>query len=316
MFFASLSLTLLLVACNIGGTKEGKDGKILPLTGLQGESEGENRAVAVTISNHPSARPQSGLAEADIVYEVLMEGDITRFLAIFQSEKPQEIGPVRSARDYLIQLSQGYDSMYVAHGYSPSAKEMLDSGKIDQINGIQHDGTLFERSSDRKPPHNSYITYDNIIKGAEKNDIHLTDSPVPLPFSAKDEEKNLTGIESDNIELSYSENDTYKVKYEYDAKKGKYVRLSGEEQMNDILIDNIFIVVMEHETIDEKGRRAIDLQSGGEALLLQKGLVQEVEWKNVDGRILPYLNGEQLAFLPGKTWINIVPDQYIIDYTS
>ena len=53
----------------------------------------------------------------------MAEGNVTRFLAIFQSEQPEIVGPVRSARDYYIELAKGYDSLYIAHGYSPDAKE-------------------------------------------------------------------------------------------------------------------------------------------------------------------------------------------------
>lgn len=79
------------------------------------------------INNHPKARPQTGLTEADIVYEVLAEGEVTRFLAIFQSSNPKLIGPVRSSRDYYIELAKGYNSLYIAHGYSPEAKNYLQT---------------------------------------------------------------------------------------------------------------------------------------------------------------------------------------------
>ena len=137
------------------------------------------------VNNHPKARPQSGLSKADIVYEVLAEGDITRFLAIFQSRMPKEIGPVRSARDYYIDLAKGYDSLYVAHGYSPEAKEMLTNGFIDNLNGMQYDGTLFKRASFRKAPHNSYISYEHIKEGAEKNGFDMERPPEALNFSDK-----------------------------------------------------------------------------------------------------------------------------------
>ena len=77
------------------------------------------------VNNHPKARPQSGLHKADIVYEILAEGDVTRFLPYFQSEKPENIGPVRSARDYYIDLAKGLNALYIAHGYSPEAKKCL-----------------------------------------------------------------------------------------------------------------------------------------------------------------------------------------------
>ncbi|MDK2599385.1 DUF3048 domain-containing protein [Bacillus stercoris] len=71
-----------------------------PLTGLEIEQKvTERRPVAVVVNNHPKARPQSGLSKADIVIEALAEGQITRFLAIFQSQMPETVGPVRSARN-------------------------------------------------------------------------------------------------------------------------------------------------------------------------------------------------------------------------
>lgn len=139
-----------------------------PLTGSGSETEVNGRAVAVMINNHPKARPQSGLNQADVVYEMLAEGDVTRFLAIFQSERPEMIGPVRSSRDYYIELAKGYDSLYIAHGYSPEAKELLDQGYVDNLNGMQYDGTLFKRESFRQAPHNSYISFDNVLKGAKE----------------------------------------------------------------------------------------------------------------------------------------------------
>ena len=114
-----------------------------PLTGIGAAEEPTTRPIAVTINNHPDARPQSGISKADIVYEMLVEGDATRFLAIFQSNIPETIGPVRSARDYFIQLADGYDALYIAHGYSPDAHQMLNSGVVDHFNGMQYDGIYF-----------------------------------------------------------------------------------------------------------------------------------------------------------------------------
>ncbi|GIW49783.1 MAG: hypothetical protein KatS3mg080_0394 [Anoxybacillus sp.] len=139
-----------------------------PLTGMPANEKTMQRAVAVMINNYPAARPQSGLHKADIVYEVLAEGDITRLLAIYQSEQPDVIGPVRSARDYFIQLSNGFHALYVCHGWSPEAQKLLKSGAADYVNGLFYDGTLFWRDRTRKAPHNSYISFENIKKGAEK----------------------------------------------------------------------------------------------------------------------------------------------------
>ena len=284
-----------------------------PLTGFGSEAEVDGRAVAVMINNHPKARPQSGLNQADIVYELLAEGDVTRFLAIFQSEQPEMIGPVRSSRDYYIELAKGYDSLYIAHGYSPEAKELLDQGYIDNLNGMQYDGTLFKRESFRQAPHNSYISFENVLKGAKERNYAMEGEPEPLAFLSKEDAKAIQGEDADSAMISYLDNELFNVIYEYDAAREKYKRYSNGELTADyksgepVLLDNIFIAEADHKVVDSAGRRDINLTSGGKGYLLQKGKVTEVKWENIDGRILPVLNGKQAGLVPGKTWINIVP---------
>jgi Protein of unknown function (DUF3048) N-terminal domain/Protein of unknown function (DUF3048) C-terminal domain len=289
-----------------------------PLTGIGSEEKVEGRAVAVMVNNHPKARPQSGLGQADIVYELLAEGDVTRYLAIFQSEKPNIIGPVRSARDYYIELAKGYDSLYVAHGYSPDAEKMLNRGYIDQINGIQYDGSLFKRADFRKAPHNSYISFSNILKGAEKNDYEMERAPNSLVFLSDEEVDALAGEQATDIDISYSAK-TSDSRLQYAADLMKYKRYSNGEPTVDyetddpILIDNLLVVETRHKVIDSAGRRDIDLTTGGKGYLFQRGKVLEVEWKNVEGKIVPYQNDEVTGLVPGKTWINVMPTKPGLD---
>jgi Protein of unknown function (DUF3048) N-terminal domain/Protein of unknown function (DUF3048) C-terminal domain len=292
-----------------------------PLTGVGTESKSNSRAVAVMVNNDPKARPQSGLEKADIVYELLAEGNITRFLAIYQSEQPKKIGPVRSARDYYIELAKGYDSLYIAHGYSPEAKDMLDKGYIDNLNGITYDGTLFKRASFRKAPHNSYISFENILKGAEKRNYEMDDAPASLTFLNKSDLEDLNGEEALSVMVSYFNSNLFNSIYEYDEELEKYKRYTNGELTKDyeseepVLLDNIFIVETDHKVIDEAGRRKINLTSGGRAYLIQKGKWQEVQWENIDGKILPIINGKQAGLVPGRTWINIIPSSPGLEQT-
>ncbi|MFZ7942629.1 DUF3048 domain-containing protein [Neobacillus sp. 19] len=284
-----------------------------PLTGVGSQTSTEERAIAVMVNNHPKARPQSGLNKADIVYEVLAEGDITRFLAVFQSEKPANIGPVRSARDYYIELAKGLDALYVAHGWSEEAKQMLEGNYVDNINGMVYDGTLFQRSSARKAPHNSYITYENILKGAEQKNYSMEKSPPSFTFLSEEDRKNITGNEANSVKVSYSSGGISDSLYQYDSALGKYKRFSGGEQTVDldsnepVLLDNILIIEAIHNVIDSVGRRDIDLTSGGKGYLIQMGKESEVEWANRNGRIVPMKNGEEVPFVQGRTWVNVVP---------
>ncbi len=289
---------------------------VFPLTGLPAEKPSDHRVIAVMVNNHPKARPQSGLQKADLVYEALAEGDITRFLALYQSEFPEKVGPVRSARDYYIQLSKGYDALYICHGWSPEARDMLESGETDYLNGLFYDGTLFKRASFRKAPHNSYITFANIEKGAKEKGYSLQEKVEPLPFFTSEQK----GESAQQIEIAYSHRDYAHVQYKYNPDKKEYFRYSAGEQTIDydthapIVIQNVFVVAAKHTIVDQLGRRDIDLTSGGKGYLFQNGMVKQVEWKNVNGRILPYENGVPVGFVPGKTWINIVPQLDIVKY--
>lgn len=284
-----------------------------PLSGVGFKEEPSGRAYAVMINNDPKARPQSGLHKADIVYELLAEGNITRFLAIFQSEHAERIGPVRSARDYYINLAKGYDALYVAHGYSPEAKTMLDSGTVDHINGMQYDGSLFKRDKSRVAPHNSYITSENILKGAEKIGYEMSETPSSLEFLSKEDTDNLSGEPVKSVLISYFSSNLFNVHYEYDEDTKKYKRYTNGELTADldsgepVLLDNIFIVESRHRIIDDVGRREIDITSGGKAYLIQLGQMKEVEWKSTEGKVLPYLDGQQVGLVAGKTWVNFVP---------
>lgn len=292
-----------------------------PLTGMGSAEESSDRAVAVVVNNHPKARPQSGLHKADVVHEVLAEGDVTRFVAIFQSEQPEKIGPVRSAREYFIDLASGFDSFFIAHGYSPEAKDMLERGVIDNINGMQYDGTLFKRADFRKAPHNSYITYKNIVKGAQKKDYELDKAPAPAVFLSSEEAEGLEGTPAQEFMVKYG-SPSFDVIYEYDEEQQKYHRFNGSEESMDleskdpVLLDNILVVQMDHKIIDNAGRREIDMKSGGKAYLFQKGKVNEIQWKNEAGRIVPYKDGARAGFVPGKTWINIVPSISDVSFDS
>lgn len=285
-----------------------------PLTGVGTNEEPEGRAVAVMVNNHPKARPQSGLSKADIVYEMLAESEVTRFLAVFQSEKPENIGPVRSARKYYIELAKGMNALYIAHGYSPEAKALLNQGYVDSLNGIAYDGTLFKRVKFRKAPHNSYISFDNIEKGAAKKSYDLDAQPRGFTFLTEQQIENLQGNPAPAVDISYGSK-IFNVQFEYDEALGKYKRFSNGEQTveygdeSPVLLDNIFIIEASHKIIDNSGRRDIDVQTGGKGYLLQKGKMNEVEWRNKDGRIIPVKNGVEIGFVPGKTWVNIVPDR-------
>lgn len=285
-----------------------------PFTGMQGDGPYGSRAVMAVINNHPAARPQTGLVEADIVFELIAEYNITRFLALYQSQFPVNIGPVRSARDYFVELADAYDAFFVAHGYSPEAKQLLDSGVVDHINGMQYDGTLFKRSLDRVAPHNSYITYENVELAMEMTSASPNYSTkAPYAFSAPGSNDKLGG-QAASIEVSYGGDPLFASTYTYDAESQLYGRTSGgiatadKETSQPIEIANVLVIETAHETIDAKGRQEIDLTSGGQALLFREGSVQDITWRAENGMLVPVGESGIAELTQGKTWVHIIPE--------
>ncbi|MCM3324450.1 DUF3048 domain-containing protein [Cytobacillus kochii] len=288
---------------------------VYPLTGIAQEGNGNQRAIAVMINNHPKARPQSGLTQADIVYELLAEGEVTRFLAIFQSEQPDRVGPVRSAREYYIELAKGFNSLYIAHGNSPEAKKMLADEYVDHLNGLYYDGTLFERVRDRQAPHNSYISFAHIEQGAKEKNYELDGAPAAFAHLTDEEADKLSGSVAEEIAVSYGKDERFDVTYDYDETTKAYKRSSDGEWTTDydtgdpVLLSNILIIEAKHTVIDGEGRRDIDLTSGGKGYLIQRGMMSEVNWVNKEGRIYPVIDGKEQPLAPGKTWVNVIPQE-------
>ncbi len=282
-----------------------------PLTGLGAYEEPKNRALAVMVNNHNKARPQTGLGNADIVYEYLAEGKITRLLAIFQSDIPDVVGPVRSAREYYIETAKAHEAIYIYHGAADFIEEDLRAGWVDNLNGAYYDDDqfLFKRESFRQAPHNSYVMLPNAYEIASRNNIEREVDHESWEFLSDDEL--VEGETANEVNITYYDN--LKVSYVYDSSSEQYTRYSDGVKSTDleteepIEVSNILIYETEHRVADDQGRRFIDRESGGNGYLIQKGKVKPIEWRNDNGLMKPYIDGEEAKLVPGKTWINVIP---------
>ena len=145
---------------------------INPLTGEANYSKEilNNRPVMVSVENHKDARPQWGIASADIVWEMVVEGGITRMLLMYSdaSRLPDKIGPTRSARHYFVELAEGFDAIFVHFGGSPKAYSAIKQQGTDDIDGM-YDGNTFSRDSSRSvsSEHRAYTTKDKVVAAIE-----------------------------------------------------------------------------------------------------------------------------------------------------
>ncbi len=288
-------------------------GGISPLTGLSVENtEGlKLRPIAVMIDNEVSARPQSGLMNADIVYEIPVEGNITRYMAIYLDEFSEKIGPVRSARPYFLDKSMEFGAVYVHCGGSPQALKDIVNLNIDALNDLKG-SPCFWRAKDRKMPHNLYASTELMRKVTLKNNLETSTAPTYFQFS--DIFLDLDGKKVDNISIKYYNG--YFVGYEYNESEKLYYRSVNGKQLKDketedqIKAVNIIIERLNTKVLDSAGRLEITNIGKDRGYLLTGGKLIEIEWQK-DSRsaktIYKDLQGNEIKLNKGNTWINVVP---------
>lgn len=287
-----------------------------PFTGIPLKNEYFNRAVAVSIENSPAARPQSGLDEAAIIYEFMAEGGITRFLAIFWPEVPEKIGPIRSARPFLIETAAAYDSLFLHAGASPDGFEMLseeDIMHLDQIYQSQH----FWRSSKRPAPHNLYSGRPALSSYLS----NLEEHEYPEQFNFMTASIMSDFVKAEDITIDYWGD--YEVLYRYDKLNNNYQRYLNDfdsphqsENGKNLIAKNIIVQYVETDVKDQEGRLEVDLDSGGKIELFRDGIVTEGRWEKNRGYRINYYNndGSSILINPGQTWIQVVPANTEISY--
>ena len=283
------------------------------------ESPFGSRPLSIMVENSEGSRPQSGLNKANIVYEALAEGGITRFLAIYYDQDTEEVGPIRSARPYFVSKSLEHQAIYVHVGGSEEAYNFIKEEKIDDINEFV-DFQPFWRSQDRNPPHNLYTSTIKLRKEANKLGYIEMIKKQEYQFEI-DRNEILTGRETDYIAIPYNSN--YTVSYKYLPESMKYLRfMNGEPHIDaktkeQLAVDNIIIQFAGTKIIDEEGRLSVDFVGKGTGLLFFKGNSTEITWEKPDLRARTLFldrEGNRIALTPGNVWIQIVPSDLTVEY--
>ncbi|WCK55063.1 DUF3048 domain-containing protein [Aneurinibacillus sp. Ricciae_BoGa-3] len=292
------------------GVKQGAVQHTAPLTGLPVASVNRDRVIVVMVNNFSKARPQSGLDKADMVYETLEEGYISRFMAFYQSETPDVVGPVRSIRPYNINLSSGFDPIISHAGGSVAALHMLRSGGYADMDEIYSYPKAYWRVDFRKAPHNLYTSIRKLREGAVKKG-YPTEAAVPT-FTFKKDTEEASGAPGSSIAITYSS--TNHCGYEYDPGSKQYLRTTDgkphidKETGRQLSATNVLVVGTMHKVVDSDGRLEVNTTGPGEGYLFQRGKAVKVTWEQKHGIIRAYRNGQEVSLYPGHTWVNIVPN--------
>lgn len=284
---------------------------------LTGEQAPDQAAItapvtAIMIENSPLARPQSGLKEAEVVYEAIAEGGITRFLAIYQQAKPRLIGPVRSLRMYYIDWLAPYNASAAHIGGSANALKEIRSAGYRDLDQFFNAGSYW-RATDRYAPHNVYTSFERLdaLNQAKGYTESVFTSFARVDGTASEQPTATT------VTINFSSAD-YNTAYTYDKVTNRYLRSVGgaphlDREAGQISPAAVVALRVNMQLVMEDGyREQIDTTSGGDAVIFQNGTVRQATWRK-PARAAPLTltdqDGKEIPLVRGQTWIAAVPLQ-------
>lgn len=272
--------------------------------------------VLVMIDNHSRARPQSGLDKADLVFEIIAEGGITRYMALFYTQEADRIGPVRSARYYFVELAKGYNLPYAHVGGSVDGLAWIQDLKVKDLNEMGRAAGSFWRDRNRRPPHNTYTSTEELEESIEKigYDPVVPDLP-PYAYEFDGE-----ALPNGRLELTYATGRyPYVVDWQWEEGLGgyggqyrRYINGEAQETAEGVPLVADTLYVLAARSFDRRTdpvTSQVDLVGEGQALCIVDNQMIRGKWikenKSAPLRILDD-QGEPLPRKVGKTWIQVI----------
>jgi hypothetical protein len=272
--------------------------------------------LAVMVENQDDARPQVGLDRADVVYEALAEGGISRFLALYLTQEAEAIGPVRSTRHYFVYTAAEYNAALMFVGASPLGYAALAATGIRKVNESRGDPGIW-RSVHRGPPHNAYTSTADARAAADGKELGWPGSWGPMVY--KDQLAMSVGLPATSITIRYPPLGWYDVGYEYDPDSNRYLRLMDGYRHRDQFTElqlaaaNVIVQIVPDEVIDREGRLDLAQTGEGPAYYFVDGVEIDGSWTKADFGSQTFFwdtAGNLARFNPGgTTWIQLVSPQ-------
>ena len=287
------------------------------------------KLVVVSLNNHSDARPQFGLSKADLVLEVLAEGGITRYNAFYyQDQTVKKVGPIRSARSYMLEFFLGFDDPVFVHegqaSYPPQERAVPEINTLRHfyewgVESMQTAGSRYrdpERIRSAGYVHSLMTGFDLINKEVDrlgwKKPSNIT--PLKFKFDAPEEERQVVNSAS-KIEIKFSSigGSAYYAKFDYDKVTNTYLRsIGGEADVDALSGDRIApknVIVEYHDyrdAMDGHSRIIIDMIGEGEVFVFRDGQMIKGKWKKASRteRTKYYdETGAEIEFNRGQIWV-------------
>lgn len=280
-----------------------------PLTGAQAPDETViNRpAMVVKIDNHPKARPQWGLNQADIVFEENVE-QLTRFAAVFQSQGSDPVGPIRSGRLQDIDLLASLNSpLFVwSGGNAKVTSEIRKSTMVDLSHSAANEAGGYKRESSRVAPHNLMADTSKLWLLAP------ADAKPPVPqfeYRADTESVPTDAKAAGAVKISM---DGVDVMWEWSPQNSAFVRSQDDKphvDFDDVRVNAANVIVMS-VVYGKSGSSPVAKTIGsGEVWVYSAGALMQGSWERTDP-LKPYVfkdtKGAVIKLTPGRTWVEVI----------
>ena len=275
--------------------------------------ESKERPYAVVINNIEVARKaQTGLKDAQVIYEFLAEGGITRFVAIYKDKDTAQIGTVRSARHNFLDVAFEYDAIFVHFGGSTYGYDDIKKLNVNDIDGMNSSSFWRENPYKLASEHTAYTSMEKLKKESSKKYRTTTDTKWHLNYSK--DEVDLDGISATDISVPFS--NYTKNSYKYDSENKVYKRyVSGKEHVDmktkeQYTFKNIIIAKMGWKMTDSNYYLDIQDVGSGSGYYITNGKAIEITWSKKDRKsrmIYKDKNGNEIKLNDGNTFIEFQP---------
>jgi Protein of unknown function (DUF3048) N-terminal domain/Protein of unknown function (DUF3048) C-terminal domain len=319
---AIAALSLVLAACGGGGDdkktqkKEAPKEAVAPLTGVAPAGESLSRpALEVKIDNTPQARPQAGIDVADVVFEEVVEGELTRLLAVFNSTLPDTVGPIRSVRATDPKIVWPLGGVFAYSGGAPQNVELIRQAPVNAVDETGAGSAMF-RERGRNAPLNLFgRTTELVAKGGQ---------PVPprALFQYLENNQQFTGDPATGMRIGFKPPDD--PTYTYDAATRTWKRAFGAapataQSGQQVAPTNVIVQFTNYEGGAGNPTAEGQTVGEGEAWVFTDGKVAKGRWvRPAKEQPAQYVDaaGKPIKLLPGRTWVELLPIGSAVDVTA
>ena len=278
-----------------------------PFTGVVSESDLSRPAFVVKIDNAPQARPQWGINQADVVFEELVEGNITRFAAVFHSQDTENVGPVRSARTGDFELLSNLNRpIFGNSGGNPTVMELLKEVNMVLVGDTNVGRAAYWRSSEKKAPHNLLTSTSKIY--ASSNEQGGT-PPQMFKYRSASEELSSEARQVQGVKIDFG---GHKIEYRWNTESKGWDRTQNGSLHVDhdgvqVAPDNVIVQFVRYgQSVAYAGSPEVKVIGTGNAWILTDGQLIAGKWSRpTSGSLTQFtdLEGEIILLTPGTTWI-------------